>query len=255
MIPMKTTSRHLVCVYGDPDDRERVTAVAKVAFGAYSLRPVRVSNSFGRLLAIARFDWSTQSLVPWVKELSRRMPDVMFALRTEPLPEDPSWAQRLVLVGGEVVDEPEPTTTPFDDASVSVSRPEANLQVVARDDGSVDLAATVNATTDGLNSFIEHCEEYCMEHDGLNDQSRQEIGFRDELITTLESLLTPDELQRVERHREQCRLDYGRRVARRDASKHLQETVKRLAHPDVDCLLDEEDRRAICRLSSLTTKL
>ena len=44
-------------------------------------------------------------------------------------------------------------------------------------------------------------------------------------------------------------------VARTKASNSLRRTVRRLANPNVACLLEEEDRRAIERLSLLAMRL
>ena len=246
---MRTTSSNLVLIYGDPDDREQVISIANIALGAAELQPFRVSNSFGRLLAITKFDWFGESPVAMVEELSRRRPDVMFDLRPAPLPGQ-RGTERLVLVGGQVASESGPITLPVDDTSILVSHPRVTLRVVLRDDGSVDFVATVKATMDGLHSIIDCRDESCEPW-----EYQDEINLRCAGIAALESLLTPEELQQVTRHREEYIRESSRRAARENASACLQEVLGRMAHPDVDCLLDEEDRRAIARLAAFATNL
>jgi len=59
----------------------------------------------------------------------------------------------------------------------------------------------------------------------------------------------------VARHREQHDQKVDKLVARTKASDSLREAAMWLADPNVACLLEEEDRRAIERLSLLATKL
>ena len=151
----------------------------------------------GTLLAIVRFGWLGESLVEFVSELSRRMPSVTFDLRTEVHSPDRVGMKRLVLVAGQVVDDPESVYQSYDDQQLRLWYPEEPVPIRVND-GSVDYVSIVIAKIDRV---------YRISHDGILDglhwKQRMEMRSLADEVTAVVSLLTSEEMLQVARHTEQ----------------------------------------------------
>jgi len=242
---MRSTTFNVLRVYGNADHQDRVCKVMSAVFEA----PEDLVDSSGTLLAAVRFVWLGESLVELVEAISRRLPSVTFDLRTEVHSSDRVGMQRLVLVAGEVVDEPEAVDQAYEDQELQLRHPE-ELKLVLLNDGSIDYVATVIVNMDRIYGSV-----YDDIINPLHWKYRMEMNLLAAQVAALESLLTPEEMLQVARHKEQHRQKVKDLFARAKASDSLREAAMRLADPNVACLLEDEDQRAIERLSLLATKL
>ena len=242
---MSSTTCNILRIYGDSDHQDRV---CKVIAALFDTPEDRVDNS-GTLLTAVKFEWPGESLVELIKELSRRLPSLKFELRTEVHSSERVGMNRLVLVAGKVVDEPETVDQAYEDQELQLRHPE-ELKLVLLVDGSADYVATVIANMDRIYGSV-----YDDIISPLHWKYRMEMNLLAAQVAALESLLTPEEMLQVARHREKHDQKVEKLVARTKASDSLREAAMWLADPNVACLLEEEDRRAIERLSLLATKL
>ena len=246
---MSSTTFNVLRVYGKADHQDRVCKVIAALFEATPRAPKVLVEKPGTLLAIVRFGWLGESLVEFVVELSRRMPSVTFDLRTEVHSSDRVGMKRLLLVAGQVVDEPETIDQSYDEETLQLRYPEEPVPIRIND-GSVDYVSIVIAKIDRV-FRLTHDDIM----DGLHWKQKMQRRLLVEEVTAVVSLLTPEERLQVARHTEQQIQKADEVVARIKASNSLRRTVKRLANPNVACLLDEEDRRAVEQLSLLAMRL
>ncbi len=246
---MRSTTFNVLRVYGNADHQDRVCKVIAALFEATPRAPKALVDEPGTLLAIVRFGWLGESLVEFVVELSRRMPSVTFDLRTEVHSSDRVGMKRLLLVAGQVVDEPETVDQSYDEETLQLRYPEEPVPIHVND-GSVDYVSILIAKIDRVFPWT---------HDDLIDsphwKQKMQMRLLVEEVTAVVSLLTPEESLQVARHAEQQSQKVDELVARTKASDSLRRTAKRLADPNVACLLDEEDQRAIEQLSLLAMRL
>jgi hypothetical protein len=242
---MSSTTFNVLRVYGNADHQDRVCKVIRALFEA----PEDFVDSSGTLLAAVRFVWLGESLVELVEALSRRMPSETFELRTELHSSERVEMKRLVLVAGQVVNEPETVDQAYEDQELQLRHPE-ELKLVLLNDGSVDYVATVIANMDRIYGSV-----YDDIINPLHWKYRMEMNLLAAQVAALESLLTPEEMLQVARHRERHDQKADELFARTRASDSLREAAMRLADPNVACLLEDEDQQAIERLSLLATKL
>ena len=205
---MNNTNNNVIGIFGNTHDRERTVVVAKSVFLASPLHSHHVTNKFGALLAVARIEWSGASLAALVKELSHRMPGVMFDLRLQVLPGTQIATRRLVIMDGLVVEDVEPVDpltyvqnsfeVPYEDGELIFLNPQRNIEVVLHDDYSVDYVGTVIATMDLLYSFVHGNIA-----SGLQWKEMWDWRKTLDVMGALDSLLTAEESTRVEQHWEQ----------------------------------------------------
>ena len=243
---MSSTTFNVLRVYGKADHQDRVCKVIRALFEATPWAPKALSEKPGTLLAIVIFEWLGESLVEFVAELSWRMPSETFDLRTEVHSSDHVGVKRLLLVAGQVVDDPESVYQSYDEETLQLRYPEEPI-LVRLNDGSVDYVSIVIAKINRV---------YRMVHDDIVDGPHRKQKMQKRSLTkevkAVVSLLTPEEMHQVERHAEQQNQKANEVFARTQASNSLQRTVEWLANPNVACLLDEEDRRTIEQLSLLS---
>lgn len=250
---MSSTTCNVLRIYGDAAHRDRVGKVMSAVFNVTPWAPEPTVNKAGTLLAVVEFVWLGESLVEFVADLSRRMPSVTFDFCTEVHSPERVGKQRRLLVAGQVVKDPESVYQSHDD-ELLLRTPE-RIKLVLLNDGSVDYFRFVIASIDQIYQMVYdevvHSDIAFAHH----WKEKMEMSSLAEELVVLESLLTPEEILHVVRYREQQDQKVYEFVARARASDSLRETAKRLADPNVARHLEEEDRRAIERLSLLATKL